>query len=53
MVDYYYFVKSPVEDGDDDSDGEGRTIDFDKISEKRRMTMKEKWGQETFKGDPT
>lgn len=50
LVDYYYFVKSPPAE-DDDSDG--ATIDFDQMSSQRRMTMKEKWGQEAFKGELT
>jgi hypothetical protein len=51
LVDFYLYVNTPREPGDD-SDGEGTVIDFDKMSPQRRMTMKEKWGQETVKGDP-
>lgn len=50
-VDYYYFVNTP-RGSDDSDDADGAVIDFDKMSPQRRMTMKEKWGQETFKGDP-
>ena len=53
LRDYYFMVHPPRkdEDGDDDFQTDGQVINFDKMDARKRMLMRNTWGEDSVKGD--